>query len=510
MSVSGGLDMGRERLQTTDKNNYLGEDSQNRPLEDLMNRYMDAINQSQAEQNLTWGGAGYGGSFLPGNDPRRGGGGGGGGGNGGGGPVDPNGYPIIPGGPGAIGGGRGPLPGRYHYQYPDGGGGGGIHTPLTGTQYGGQDAANGDNRMFESQNLTAYGNDTADQDNGGDGGGGGTGGGGGGGTGGNGGGGGGGSYGGGDPYGAGNQNTPWRRDPTGMYYYQADPLHRNENDEGRQSPVTPQGSNFNDAWSTSPAWRPEAPTGGIYGASQNLMGGDITGQNLATEHGYEGLGTPGAEDTDFYGKAKGFQSGPYANEGDIEGVYKGMIAHGWTPEEENAIGTQAQLATRAGFGAAQDAAMQRASASGNRSGAYAALASLGQSQGGALGEQARQSKIAAIQEAERRKEAGAAGLQDVGALRQQRESQGLGMLGNYANELARRKEAGLGGMERYGNEIQRRKEAGINALSALNQQAAARTAGYLNALGNIASLGREHYTMLGKTTGQGGINVGGG
>ncbi len=58
------LGWGTGRGETQTKNTYLGQSGTTNPLLDLMNNLASQANQQQAQRNLLFGGAGYGGSFM--------------------------------------------------------------------------------------------------------------------------------------------------------------------------------------------------------------------------------------------------------------------------------------------------------------------------------------------------------------------------------------------------------------------------------------------------------------
>ena len=57
------LDIGRQRLQQKGKYTYMGQSGTQNPMEDLMSRIAQQLNQYNAERNLMFGGEGYAGSF---------------------------------------------------------------------------------------------------------------------------------------------------------------------------------------------------------------------------------------------------------------------------------------------------------------------------------------------------------------------------------------------------------------------------------------------------------------
>ena len=58
---SGSIGAGRGNVKQ--KNNYIGENDAQKPLEDIMGLLAGEANQQRAQRNLMFGGAGYGGSF---------------------------------------------------------------------------------------------------------------------------------------------------------------------------------------------------------------------------------------------------------------------------------------------------------------------------------------------------------------------------------------------------------------------------------------------------------------
>lgn len=163
-------------------------------------------------------------------------------------------------------------------------------------------------------------------------------------------------------------------DPTWKYYtqqpgntyYPLNPDMRNSDDLMRTSPVTPQGSNINDAWSTSPDWRPEAPTGGIYG------------------------------------------------------IYNTMATNGgYSPEALAAFKNEAMLGARGAADANSANIMNLAKRTNNPTAAYGALADVSKGESAALGSAARQNAIDAEKEKIRQREAGASAMKDIYNTQQQ-------------------------------------------------------------------------------------------
>ena len=207
-----------------------------------------------------------------------------------------------------------------------------------------------------------------------------------------------------------------------------------------------------DAWSTSAPWRPEEPTGGVYGAFSDLAGGKMTDyeNQIGTNWRNYASDPSNPQDAGFEKMLAEYNKTPGKGIDEAYGAYNQMInGGGYSADEKGAIEGSAVRGVTQGYQRNMDDIRRQAARTGNANSAYAAMASQAGNYGGQLGETNRQNQLKFADEAERRKEAGAQGMTNVASLATTKSTAGLGLQQQYANELARRKEAGIKGMGDY-------------------------------------------------------------
>ena len=225
-----------------------------------------------------------------------------------------------------------------------------------------------------------------------------------------------------------------------------------------------------DAWNNSPDWRPEEPTGGLYGAYTQMAGGQMTDYENEIGAKWRALSDNPVtqEDTDYKNLVAEYNKTPGKGIDEAYGAYNTMInGNGYSDAEKSAMEGSAARGLSTGFARGADEIRRQAARTGNRAAAYSAMASGGAKYGADAGEMNRQNQIKFADEAQRRKEAGAAGMTDVAGLSNTRAQFGIGAAGDYAKEIQRRREAGIKGMgdfATYGRGLQSQGLAGLNDM----------------------------------------------
>lgn len=207
-----------------------------------------------------------------------------------------------------------------------------------------------------------------------------------------------------------------------------------------------------DAWSTATPWRPEEPTGGVYDAYKTLASGQLTDYENDIGGKWKSLAenpvTP--QDLEYQRLLAEYNKSPGKGVDEAYGAYNKMLAgNGYSDAEKGAIAGSAVRGASQAFQRSADELRRQAARTGNATSAYAALGNAGSQYGQGIGEMNRQNQIKFADEAQRRQEAGAAGMTNVAGISNTRSQFGLGAQQNYANELARRKEAATKGMGDY-------------------------------------------------------------
>lgn len=218
-----------------------------------------------------------------------------------------------------------------------------------------------------------------------------------------------------------------------------------------------------DAWSTSPQWRPDEPTGGLYGAYSQLASGNLTPYENAIMTGYQDYArTPGRGEDEAYG------------------AYGDMLKGGYSDSEKNAITQEGMRAARAGFETNRDSMLRNQARTNNSAGYAANMAKMARGFSETMGSQGRQNEIKFADETQRRKEGGASGMLNVA---------------NLANT---RTQTGLQGQQSaaaYGRGLQQQGLQGLHALYTGSDP----TKQWATAAG-IASNPRETYTESGNAS----------
>jgi len=226
-----------------------------------------------------------------------------------------------------------------------------------------------------------------------------------------------------------------------------------------------------DAWNNTPDWRPEEPTGGLYGAYTDLASGRMTDYENLIGEGWRNMAVnPATADDDAYKSLLAeYNRTPGKGIDEAYGAYNDMInSNGYSDAEKGAIEGSAVRGASQGFQRGADDMRRQAARTGNANAAYAAMASMGSKYGQDLGEMNRQNQIKFADETQRRHETGASGMTNVAGLANTKAQFGLGAAADYAKEMARRREAaakGMGDYATYGRGLQAQGLAGLQGLS---------------------------------------------
>ena len=256
-----------------------------------------------------------------------------------------------------------------------------------------------------------------------------------------------------------------------------------------------------DAWSTSPLWRPEAPTGGLYGAYSEMAGGNLTPYENRIMEGWQGRAADpmGWADEKTLASIDSYEKTPGRGEDEAYGAYNTMLQGGYSPEEQNAITQEGMRAARAGYETNRDSMLRNQARTNNSAGYAANMAKMARGFGETMGSQGRQNQILFADETQKRRETGAGGMLNVAGLANQRGQASIAARSGFGTEMARRQETGLQGMQSaagYGRDVQKQGLAGLHAL----YQGSDPT----NAWGQAAEIGskpRENWTKTSGTSG---------
>jgi hypothetical protein len=256
-----------------------------------------------------------------------------------------------------------------------------------------------------------------------------------------------------------------------------------------------------DAWSTSPLWRPEEPTGGLYGAYSEMAGGQLTPYENRIMEGWQGRAADpmGWADEKTLASIDSYEKTPGRGEDEAYGAYNTMLQGGYSPEEQNAITQEGMRAARAGYETNRDAMLRNQARTNNSAGYAANMAKMARGFGETMGSQGRQNQILFADETQKRRETGASGMLNVAGLANQRGQTSIAARSGFGNEMARRQETGLQGMQAsagYGRDLQKQGLAGLHAL----YQGSDPTAAWGQAA-EIGSKPRETWTKTGGTSG---------
>lgn len=276
-------------------------------------------------------------------------------------------------------------------------------------------------------------------------------------------------------------------DPTWKYYTQQqgntytplNPNQRNDEDMARTSPVTPQGSNINDAWSTSVPWRPEAPTGGLYGGYTDLTAAGPINPGEALQSAV----------------SSGMATGQI---GGVDDPTVRVLMNAWADQYNKpgysdtakaAIGQEGMLGARGAADANSANIMSMARRTNNPMAAYGALGDVSRGESQAFGSQARKNAIDFENEANRQKQEARTGYLATIDPALSRQQQGVGILGATNKQQLDRRMGGYSGL----NDLYKNQQGQNNSL--------------LQQLQSLYSTRREDNTQLGKTAGQGGFGT---
>lgn len=555
-SLLGSLGIGREREYNKELYNYLGEIGRG-PLDLYAQRALEMQNQNRAQQNLLFGGAGYGGSFRPrqslGNAGRTPSGSSGGqmlrgtpatggqqgattsmgtpiGAAAGGGPLmnsegagqgspdfvdSASGMPGIGGWIGRIFGNRGPRDPGYIDDRTDDGNDSVPWNPGDWDPSDGGDSVPWGPEQWDP----SYGSPAGGYGNYGYGGGGsGTG------------------YptqgGGSAPRPNGPQPEGYPETPDGVPNEPGPVTANKGQNQDLLDWLGPQGNNYSDAWSTSPDWRPEAPTGGLYGGWDNFANSSPEEEELgvlaeymrrmqdpATQKDQDIMGEldwmssglrNGDEEAEMW-RWRGMANDPLTGQDrainddartflynpgatGIEGVndidlFKSFGEYSRTPGrgENEAFGAYNEMLTKPGYSDSQSNAMRQEGMLGARAAADAAQAEMRQRGGtgagyynnaaklardtsATIGQQARQNEIALANEAIRQREVGASGMTDLANIGNRRFEFGAGNQVALQQGARDARQFGLQTLANRSDEEFNRRFAATGQLSAQNQR----------------------------------------
>lgn len=522
-SISGGMQMARDRNQGTDKYTYIGEDNQTQPLLDMGFSVNDWLNQLRAQNNALFGGVGYGGSYgKAGQKPKVGGGG-----------ALPPGASTSTGGlygagPKAVGQGGGMNNARM--AGPGGGRPGGIDN-MDGSAPGAGDPSDPLNAQPNGINVGQHFNylPGADPNDG---------------------------------------------------YFNRDPSILNDGDNARPSSVKPQGSST-DPWSTPLGDSQDAPTGGLFGGYSSfgdptdyeerigagyldqygnptnsyddqaagtlgfMSGGGLTGNETQTRGllggiasnteqgpladiangvrnaneqetrgGYrkqamgaddatafelgdrglydqflQGLGGASGEGFGGFGGTGGgsgsFSSGPAGGIGagsafaGAKAAFEAALAgKGFDDATKNAIQQEGMRTARGIFDNNASEMMRQRAMGGGQAGLYGALARQTADRASALGSQARQNTIDFAKEAQRQKEFGASGLAGIAGIESSagqadaaRALQAQQLASQNARDAAQLRLAGISGLNAWDQAARDRQKFGLTGMNAQDEAA---------------------------------------
>ncbi len=312
------------------------------------------------------------------------------------------------------------------------------------------------------------------------------------------------------------------------------------------SNIYPQGNNVNDPWSTAAPWRPDAPTGGAYGAYANLASGAMNPLQQGAGYGYGSIATGGpyaslmnsliqgqagnAQNNPLLGTAMQMLTDQYNNtslpEEQQRQAYSGMVyGGGYDPATKAAITNESNNSITGQYEGLKDQLQNAAARTGSPLGEFGALAQASQNAGNQRNAAARQNQVLFANEAERQKEAGAAGLGQNAQLGQSRRAtaaaQWLQAQGNQnaQQQAAAQSAAGLinnqnqsilqgsNGLAQLAAQLSGQQQAGAAGLAGLDQANQSQESQLYSLLASILGTKQEDYTSLGKTTGNANVGI---
>jgi hypothetical protein len=462
-SVSGGLNIGRERGQVRNKKTYIGENAGRQAglLDQILGLYAGGQQQAQAENDLLFGGPGYGsaGRYYSWNDPANLGGGGPGDGEG----ADADARRPFSaaadndfggGGPGGGGGGGGGYgqPAQFGGDYE--GSGVGSDTPffdpdrsgqarpsggLVG-QYGDwesnpwQQGPNGDAEtdVLGSYDWMASGNRNADEA---------------------------------DIYGRlGELGGEWDQfgEKTGI----------DETRQGGYEGLSSQDPNELEAGQES-----------IYGDLGQGGPSDLEGEQIG---GFRTLGDRTGAEEDVYGRTRGYGSTVGEDVGTASDTYRGMVENpGYDEATKAALTRESMFATRNPFEQARDRVLRGAAARGNVGSTAGTEIQMANQEATALGNTAARNQIEQAREAIRQREAGASGLVGTQRAKDVRTEFGLSAEEAQNARMARQKQAGLEDLGGVSRDITGRRMGAAAGKGGLSRDITGRRMGAYGALGDV-------------------------
>ena len=291
-----------------------------------------------------------------------------------------------------------------------------------------------------------------------------------------------------------------------------------------------QGNNQNDAWSTSPDWRPQAPTGGLFGSFSDLAGGaqtpyeqwigqkykntadnpmdQLNSDNLGMYNWFASGNPNGIEQQglNFYGNVqqnpfgaqgqdinqqfKNYTNTPGQAESGATQAYKNMIGSGYSPEEQAAIEGQGMRSLQNQRTASRDEMNRQLARTGQGAGYYGGISNLNYNYGQQLADQARQNQITMANEKQRRTETGAAGLGNMSGVSNARQQFGLGGQANQENTGFQRQLGATQGQQALGQSLRGYSLAGTQGKQDLSNTLFGRQQAGLQGAQGYANYGR--------------------
>ena len=319
-----------------------------------------------------------------------------------------------------------------------------------------------------------------------------------------------------------------------------------------RSPFYKQGNNINDNWSTGAPWRPEAPTGGAYGAYAGMAAGDMNPLEQMVGYGYGNVAsggqyggniqdllngamfrsTTGSNPSDpWLGNAMTWFGDQAMNAGQGEAGqlagYQNMVSNGgYDAATKAAITNEGNNSITSQYEGLADQLRNATARTGSPLGEFAALSQASQNAGNQRNSLARQNQVLFANEAERQKEAGLQGLGQNAGIEQARKSTfgnlAMGAEGNrfnqqtaaadqankFINDALQRTLQGSNGLSQLAAALQGKQATGAAGLAGLDQSKINQENSLYSILASILGTKQEDYTSLGKTTGDAKIGVG--
>lgn len=312
-----------------------------------------------------------------------------------------------------------------------------------------------------------------------------------------------------------------------------------------RSPFFKQGNNINDNWSTGAGWRPEAPTGGAYGAYAGMAAGDMNPLEQMAGYGYGNVATGGpygGNIADLLSGAMGRTatgsnpSDPWlgnamvwfgdqamnagAGEAGQLAGYQDMVNNGgYDAATRAAITNEGNNSITSQYEGLADQLRNATARTGSPLGEFAALSQASQNAGNQRNSLARQNQVLFANEKQRQRETGLQGLGQNAGIEQARKSTfgnlAVGAEGNrfahqttaanqanqFINDALQRTLQGSNGMAQLAAALQGKQATGAAGLAGLDQSKINQENALYSILASILGTKQEDYTSLGKTTG---------